>query len=90
LIRLVGSNKTAKIIAQIATIALAAAEDVIWVTIGAALTHCICTGAAVMGGRLLAARISVRTVTLVGGCIFVIFAIVTTIVKLRGDHDKAD
>jgi putative Ca2+/H+ antiporter (TMEM165/GDT1 family) len=70
---------------QIATIALAAAEDVFWVTFGAALAHCLCTGAAVVGGRLLAAKISVRTVTLVGGAIFVLFSVFTAMMLKRGE-----
>ncbi|KAJ3414576.1 karyopherin beta [Chytridiales sp. JEL 0842] len=46
---------------QIATIALAGAEDFWWVTIGSLLGHSICSGVAVLGGRLLAAKISVKT-----------------------------
>ncbi|KAJ3104435.1 hypothetical protein HK100_004053 [Physocladia obscura] len=46
---------------QIATIALAGAEDFWWVTIGSLLGHSICTAGAVIGGRMLASKISVRT-----------------------------
>ena len=35
------------------------------VCVGGVLGHALCTGLAVMGGRLIATRISVRTVTLV-------------------------
>lgn len=45
---------------QIATIAMAAGQDYWYVTIGAITGHGICTGIAVIGGRLLASRISVR------------------------------
>lgn len=45
---------------QIATIAMAAGQDYWYVTIGAISGHTICTGIAVIGGRLLASRISVR------------------------------
>ncbi|KAF9113148.1 hypothetical protein BGX27_002092 [Mortierella sp. AM989] len=62
---------------QISTIALAAAHNMIWVSIGAVLGHSICTGVAVIGGRMLASRISVRTVTLAGAVVFEIFAIVS-------------
>ena len=37
--------------------------------------HGLCTGLAVMGGKLLASSISERTVLLVGGGLFVIFAL---------------
>merc|ERR1719261_206908 len=59
---------------QIATIALAAAKDPIGVTIGGILGHSMCTGLAVMGGRILAAKISERTVVLAGGILFLCFA----------------
>lgn len=60
---------------QIATIALAAAKDPIGVSIGAIIGHSICTGVAVIGGKLLASRISEKTVATVGGVLFLIFAI---------------
>ncbi|XP_071442197.1 putative divalent cation/proton antiporter TMEM165 [Hetaerina americana] len=60
---------------QLTTIILAAREDVIGVTIGGILGHAICTGMAVLGGRMIAQRISVRTVTLVGGIVFILFAV---------------
>jgi len=60
---------------QISTIILAAREDVIGVTIGALLGHCICTGIAVLGGRFIAQLISVKTVTLIGGVVFIFFAL---------------
>lgn len=62
---------------QIATIALAAAHNMVWVSIGAVLGHSMCTGVAVVGGRMLASRISVRTVTLAGAVVFEIFAVVS-------------
>jgi putative Ca2+/H+ antiporter (TMEM165/GDT1 family) len=61
---------------QIATIALAAAQDMYFVTLGTIVGHCMCTGIAVVGGRMLAQRISVRTVTLTGALMFVCFAFV--------------
>lgn len=60
---------------QITTIILAAREDPISVTLGAIFGHAICTMIAVIGGRMIAQMISVRTVTFVGGFIFILFAI---------------
>ncbi|XP_053212914.1 transmembrane protein 165-like [Panonychus citri] len=60
---------------QITTIILAAKESTTGVTIGAILGHAICTGIAVVGGRLVATMISVRTVTIAGGFIFIFFAV---------------
>lgn len=60
---------------QIATIALAAAKDPIGVTFGGILGHSLCTGLAVIGGRILAARISERTVAYVGGSLFIVFGL---------------
>ncbi len=60
---------------QISTIALAAANDPVSVTLGAILGHAICTVIAVIGGRLVAGRISERIITGVGGGLFLIFGI---------------
>lgn len=45
---------------QIATIAMAAGQDYWWVTLGAIVGHACCTGLAVIGGRALAGRVSMR------------------------------
>jgi putative Ca2+/H+ antiporter (TMEM165/GDT1 family) len=45
---------------QIATIAMAAGQDYWWVTLGAMVGHCICTGVAVIGGRAIAGRVSLK------------------------------
>ena len=60
---------------QIATIALAAAKDPVGVTVGGCLGHSVCTGVAVVGGRLLAARISEKSVSFYGGLVFLAFGI---------------
>eukprot|EP00986_Skeletonema_menzelii_P016598 scaffold15148_cov137-Skeletonema_menzelii.AAC.1 len=60
---------------QIATIALAAAKDPLGVTIGGCIGHSICTGMAVIGGRMLASRISEKTVAFYGGLVFLAFGI---------------
>jgi len=64
---------------QIATIALAASHEPIGVTLGGIIGHSLCTGLAVIGGKLLASRISERMVLLVGGLLFILFAIVEVI-----------
>ncbi|KAL7670024.1 hypothetical protein ACOME3_004966 [Neoechinorhynchus agilis] len=64
---------------QITTIILAASENVIGVCLGGIVGHAFCTGIAVIGGKVLASKISVRTVTLFGGIVFVAFAISSTI-----------
>ncbi|KAL3935358.1 MAG: hypothetical protein SGARI_003009 [Bacillariaceae sp.] len=60
---------------QIATIALSAAKNPYGVTLGGCVGHTMCTGLAVLGGRMLAARISERTVSIGGGVIFLLFGI---------------
>ena len=60
---------------QISTIALAAANDPVFVTLGAILGHGICTVIAVIGGRMVAGRISERVITGIGGVLFLIFGV---------------
>jgi putative Ca2+/H+ antiporter (TMEM165/GDT1 family) len=62
---------------QVTTIALAGSEDFFWVSIGSILGHSVCTGIAVLGGRYLASKISVKLVTILGGCLFIIFAFIS-------------
>ncbi|MEH2461256.1 TMEM165/GDT1 family protein [Nostoc sp.] len=64
---------------QIATIALAAGNNPIGVTIGAILGHAICAAIAVIGGKMIAGRISERQLTLIGGCLFLVFGVVAAI-----------
>ncbi|KAL8966979.1 MAG: hypothetical protein Q9183_003128 [Haloplaca sp. 2 TL-2023] len=61
---------------QIATIAMAAGQDYWWVTGGAVSGHAICTAAAVIGGRAIAGRVSLRVVTLGGGFAFLLFGFI--------------
>ena len=70
---------------QIATIALASSKDPFGVTIGGVFGHCLCTGLAVIGGRLLASRISEKHVNLAGGCMFLFFAIASLIMGVDSD-----
>ncbi|XP_029712111.2 putative divalent cation/proton antiporter TMEM165 [Aedes albopictus] len=60
---------------QLTTIILSARENVYGVIIGGVIGHAICTGLAVIGGRMIAQKISVRTVTLIGGVVFLVFAV---------------
>ncbi|XP_070492183.1 putative divalent cation/proton antiporter TMEM165 isoform X2 [Chironomus tepperi] len=64
---------------QITTIILAARENLWGVILGGIIGHSICTGLGVLGGRIIAQKISVRTVTIVGGVVFLIFAITSSI-----------
>ncbi|QKQ76046.1 TMEM165/GDT1 family protein [Nostoc sp. TCL240-02] len=64
---------------QIATIALAAGNNPIGVTVGAILGHAICAAIAVIGGKMISGRISERQLTFVGGCLFLIFGVVAAI-----------
>ena len=62
---------------QISTITLAAATNPLAVTIGAILGHGICTAIAVIGGRLIAGKISEQIITGIGGVLFLVFGVVT-------------
>lgn len=66
---------------QISTIILGAREDPLGVTLGGVIGHSICTAMAVIGGRMVAQRISVRTVHLVGGVVFLLFAIAGLLIE---------
>ncbi|XP_073013638.1 GDT1-like protein 3 [Typha latifolia] len=60
---------------QIATIALATHKNAIGVAVGATIGHTICTSVAVVGGSMLASKISQRTVATVGGFLFLMFSL---------------
>ncbi|CAL7935134.1 unnamed protein product [Xylocopa violacea] len=70
---------------QLTTIILAAREDVYGVIIGGILGHSFCTGLAVLGGRMIAQKISVRTVTIIGGFVFLLFAVTALFVSPTED-----
>ena len=61
---------------QVATIAMAAGSDYWLVILGTIAGHCLCTAAAVVGGKFLATKISIRQVTLAGAFAFLIFSII--------------
>ncbi|XP_047969800.1 GDT1-like protein 3 isoform X3 [Salvia hispanica] len=60
---------------QIATIALATHKNAVGVAAGATIGHTICTSVAVIGGSMLASKISQRTVATVGGLLFLGFSL---------------
>ena len=59
---------------QITTIALAAHKDPVGVTVGGVIGHAFCTGLAVVGGKIIALKISQRLVAVGGGLLFFVFA----------------
>ncbi|KAJ7197247.1 hypothetical protein GGX14DRAFT_504307 [Mycena pura] len=61
---------------QIATIALGAAHNVYLVTAGTIMGHSCCTALAVIGGRYLSTKISVKHVTLGGAALFLLFGVI--------------
>ncbi|CAD6893119.1 unnamed protein product [Tilletia controversa] len=60
---------------QIATIALAAAHNVVLVSFGTIAGHACCTTLAILSGSWLASRISIKHITLVGAALFLIFGL---------------
>lgn len=74
---------------QIATVSLASTDDPLGVTLGALLGHALCTGLAVLGGKLLATKISERTVTILGGVTFLLCALLTVVEGFRAAVPEA-
>ena len=64
---------------QLATIVMASVNDVGGIILGSIAGHTICTTLAVLAGALIAKKISVRAVTILGGLVFVTFAIAALI-----------
>ncbi|XP_051120086.1 GDT1-like protein 4 isoform X1 [Andrographis paniculata] len=60
---------------QIATIALASHKNAVGVALGATIGHTICTSLAVVGGSIMASKISQRTVATTGGLLFLGFSL---------------
>ncbi|XP_058092391.1 putative pentatricopeptide repeat-containing protein At1g68930 [Magnolia sinica] len=60
---------------QIATIALATHKNALGVAVGATVGHTICTSIAVVGGSMLASKISQGTVAAIGGLLFLCFSL---------------
>jgi putative Ca2+/H+ antiporter (TMEM165/GDT1 family) len=62
---------------MLATIALAAAQSPAGVAAGAVAGHAVATAIAVWGGVLVSRRLSERTIGLIGGALFLVFAAAT-------------
>lgn len=71
---------------QIATIALGTNQNPLAVSIGAILGHSVCTCMAVMGGRLVAQQISVRTVTIIGAVVFIGFGMANLLLTVESEE----
>lgn len=69
---------------QIATIALATRYQPIGVTVGAIGGHALCAALAVICGRMLAGRISERTLTFTGGILFLAFGATAALEAVGG------
>ncbi|GMS94307.1 hypothetical protein PENTCL1PPCAC_16482, partial [Pristionchus entomophagus] len=66
---------------QAATVLLAATNNVWGVLVGGVFGHGLCTGMAVIGGRAVARCISIRTVTIIGGIVFLVFAVLALVLN---------
>ena len=64
---------------MLATIALGAAQSPLGVAGGAILAHAVATAIAVVGGAVLSKHISERTVGIIGGVLFIVFAVATVL-----------
>lgn len=73
---------------QLTTIVLAARENAFGVIVGASVGHVACTLLAVLGGYVVAEKISVRIVTIIGGILFICFAIWAIISGPGSDEDS--
>jgi len=60
---------------QMATVGLAAQGDTLGVSLGGFAGHILCTALAVVGGRILATKISVQQVNFAAGILFLMFAV---------------
>jgi len=64
---------------QLATIALSAAANPFGVFLGGTAGHCLATGMAVLGGSFISKYLSERVIGLIGGFLFIAFAISTAV-----------
>jgi len=64
---------------QISTIALSAAANPFGVAAGGIVGHCLATGMAVLGGSFISRYLSERVIGIVGGVLFLVFALTTAL-----------
>ena len=64
---------------QLATIALSAAANPFGVFLGGTAGHCLATGMAVLGGSFISKYLSERVIGLIGGFLFLAFALSTAV-----------
>lgn len=60
---------------QIATVAMAAGQEYFWIMVGATLGHFVCTAGAVLGGSVLAGRVSMRKGMFVLGFFILVYSL---------------
>ena len=63
-------------------------QDPYGVTIGGVIGHSICTAIAVIGGKLIAQKISTKTVTILGGLVFLLFSFTALLTDPNGDENS--
>ncbi|KAF8122980.1 hypothetical protein EV363DRAFT_1358214 [Boletus edulis] len=73
---------------QFATIALGATHSVYLVTLGTVVGHTVCTGLAVLAGRYVSTKISVKHVTFGGAALFLVFAVIYLYEALAGSAEE--
>lgn len=64
---------------QLATIGLATGYNPLGITVGATLGHAICAALAVLCGGMIAGRVSEKTLTLLGGGLFILFGLLAAL-----------